>query len=199
MAEIASPQLARRDFMLRAAQAFVGVGSAMGLWPLIDQMNPNGASPPLEVKDVDLTPIQPGQAISVPWRGEPIFIRNRTAEEVRIARSAPVSDLPDRFARNAALPKSASAHDANRTKHGHDNWLVVAGLCTHMGCILKPQDAATAVTTGEGWLCPCHAARFDLSGRVRSGPARTNLAVPSYDFLTDTQLRLGWSDRWRTA
>lgn len=186
-----SPRLVRRDFITQAAQAFVGVGSAMALWPLIDQMNPNRASPLPEVKDVDLTPIQPGQTISVPWRGEPIFIRNRTAEEVRIARNTPISDLPDRFARNAALPKSASADDANRTKQGHDNWLVVVGLCTHMGCVLKPQDAATTITTDDGWFCPCHAARFDLSGRVRSGPARANLAVPSYDFLTTTHLRLG--------
>jgi ubiquinol-cytochrome c reductase iron-sulfur subunit len=163
----------------------------MTLWPLLDQMNPNGASPPPGVKDLDLTAIQPGQTISVRWRGTPIFIRNRTAEEVRIARSTPISDLPDRFARNAALPKSASADDANRTKQGHDNWLVVVGLCTHMGCVLKSQDAATGVTTGEGWLCPCHAARFDLSGRVRSGPARTNLAVPSYAFLTASRIRLG--------
>lgn len=191
MAEIESPRLVRRDFMAQAAQAFVGVGSAMALWPLIDQMNPNRASPLPEIKDVDLTPIQPGQTISVPWRGEPIFIRNRTAEEVRIARNTPISDLPDRFARNAALPKSAPADDANRTKQGYDNWLVMAGLCTHLGCVLKPQDAATAITTGEGWLCPCHAARFDLSGRVRSGPARTNLAVPPYEFLTASQLRLG--------
>jgi ubiquinol-cytochrome c reductase iron-sulfur subunit len=192
MAEVENPeQAARRDFIVQAALAFAGTGAAVSLWPFIDQMNPNRATPPPEGTDVDLSAIQPGRTISVRWRTAPIFIRNRTPEEVQIARSAPLSDLPDRLARNDALPKGASADDANRTKPGHDNWLVVVGLCTHLGCVLKSQDAAEAVTTGEGWLCPCHAARFDLSGRVRAGPARTNLPVPPYTFLTANRIRIG--------
>lgn len=140
---------------------------------------------------MDLQPIRPGQTILVQWRGTPILLRNRTPEEVRIARSAAAADLPDRFARNQALPRSAPADDANRTKPGHDNWLVVVGACTHMGCLLRSHPACATVTTAEGWLCPCHAARFDLSGRVLSGPARTNLAVPLYHFLTPTRIRIG--------
>jgi ubiquinol-cytochrome c reductase iron-sulfur subunit len=156
MAGIHNPaQPTRRDIIVKAACAFVGVGGAMTLWPFIDQMNPNRATPPPEVKDVELSAIQPGQTITVRWKGAPIFVRNRTPEEVRIARGTPLSDLPDRFARNEGVPKTASAHDANRTKQGHDNWLVVVGLCTHLGCVLKSQDAAEAATTGEGWLCPC--------------------------------------------
>ncbi len=189
MADIANPPPARRDFIVQAASTFVGVGSAMALWPFIDQMNPNPATPPPEVKDIDLSPIQPGATVLVQWRRLPIFIRNRTPEEVRSARSTPVSHLPDRLARNEGLPRSASADDANRTKEGHDNWLVVVGLCTHLGCLLRSQDAPVA--TGEGWFCPCHAARFDLSGRVRSGPARTNLPVPPYRFLTTTRVHIG--------
>ena len=191
MAEVANTPPARRDFIVQAACAFAGLGSAVALWPFIDHMNPNPATPPPEVRDVDLAPIEPGQAITVQWRGLPIVVRHRTAEEVRVARSTPLAHLRDRFARNEALPKRASADDANRTKEGHESWLVVVGICTHLGCHLRSQDSAEAVATGEGWFCPCHAARFDLSGRVRSGPALTNLPVPPYLFLTATRLRIG--------
>src|SRR6478672_10182680 len=180
----------RRDFIIQAAQAFVGVGSAMALWPFIAQMNPNKGTPPPEVKEVDLSAIQPGQTMTVQWRGAPILIRHRTPEEVRMARGARTAELPDRFARNEALPKNASAEDGNRTKEGHENWLVVVGICTHMGCLLKSQQGASAVATGEGWFCPCHAARFDLSGRVVGGPARTNLSVPLYAFVSASRIRI---------
>src|SRR5262245_26585553 len=186
-----STQPARRDFIIQVAQTFVKVGSVLAVWPFTDQMNPSKGTPGPEVKDVDLTPIGPGQTISVQWRGVPILVRNRTPEEVQTARNVSVSDLPDRLARNGALPKGALANDTNRTKEGHDNWLVVVGVCTHMGCKLRSEDARSAAATGEGWVCPCHAARFDLSGRVVSGPARTNLAVPRYNFVTATRIRVG--------
>ena len=187
----AAQEPARRDFIIHAAQTFVGVGSAMAIWPFVDQMNPNRGTPGPEVKDVDLRPIRLGETISVQWRGMPILVRNRTPEEVHIARRVSVSGLPDPLARNEALPKAARADDRNRTKEGHDNWLVVVGVCTHMGCNLRSQDSGSAAATGEGWVCPCHAARFDLSGRVVGGPARTNLAVPRYNFVTATRIRIG--------
>jgi ubiquinol-cytochrome c reductase iron-sulfur subunit len=192
MAEIAqTTQPARRDFIVHMAGAFVAVGSAAALWPFIDQMNPNAGTPPPEVTDVDLAPIAPGQAISVRWRGLPIFVRHRTRQEIEYARSIPVSDLRDRFARNQALPAKALATDDNRTRAGHDNWLVVVGVCTHLGCMLKSSAAAGADDPSEAWFCPCHAARFDLSGRVRAGPALTNLPVPPYQFLTAGKIRIG--------
>jgi ubiquinol-cytochrome c reductase iron-sulfur subunit len=191
MVDIASSPPARRDFIVQAAYAFVGVGSAMALWPFIDHMNPNPATPAPEMTDVDLGPIEPGQSVLVLWRGLPIFVRHRTPEEVRMARSTPVSHLVDRSARNEALPKTATADDANRIQRGHDSWLVVVGLCPHMGCLLRPEDTASALATGEAWICPCHAARFDLSGRVLSGPARTNLPVPPYQFVSATRIRIG--------
>ncbi len=187
--QVAEP--GRRDFIVQAAQAFAGVGSAAALWPFIAQMNPNHATPPPEVKEVDLSSIRPGETMTVQWRNTPILIRHRTAEEVGMARSARASELPDRYARNEALPKAAPADDDNRTKDGHESWLVVVGVCTHMGCLLKSNEAAAARATGEGWVCPCHAARFDLSGRVVSGPARTNLPVPPYTFLSATRIRIG--------
>jgi ubiquinol-cytochrome c reductase iron-sulfur subunit len=191
MAEIADAGLSgRRDFLVQVAGAFVGVGSAVALWPFIDQMNPNNASP-RDATEVDLRAIQPGQMISVVWRGKLVFIRNRTREEVELARNARIAELPDRLARNEALPEKSLAHDSNRTKEGHDNWLVVVGLCTHLGCQLTAGQPAASVGSGEGWFCPCHAARFDLSGRVRVGPARTNLPVPPYRFLTPTKISIG--------
>jgi ubiquinol-cytochrome c reductase iron-sulfur subunit len=164
----------------------------MTLWPFVDQMNPNRGTPPPEVKDVDLNLIQPGQTRMVQWRSVPVFIRNRTPQETQLARSRAVADLPDRLARTHGLPANTPADDSNRTR-GQDNWLVVVGLCTHMGCLLKPQHGPAAIEADEGWFCPCHAARFDLSGRVRSGPARTNLAVPPYSFLSNQRLRIGES------
>ena len=187
--DTASP--GRRDFITQTALAFVGVGSVAALWPFIDQMNPNPATPPLGVADVDLAPIQPGQAITVMWRGQPVVIRHRTRREVERARETALYVLPDRNARNAALPGMAPATDANRTKEGHERWLVVVGLCTHLGCRLISSEAAAAGSAGEAWFCPCHAARFDVSGRVMSGPARTNLPVPPYQFLTASRIRIG--------
>jgi ubiquinol-cytochrome c reductase iron-sulfur subunit len=184
-------QAARRDFIIQFAQAFAGVGSAAALWPFIAQMTPNAATPPPEVKEVDLSFIRPGETKTVQWRNSRILIRHRTREEVRMARSVRASELPDRLARNGALARNAPAEDGNRTKEGHDNWLVVVGVCTHMGCLLKSQEAAATLRTGEGWVCPCHAARFDLSGRVVSGPARTNLPVPRYTFVSAMRIRLG--------
>ena len=184
-------QPVRRDFIVQMAGAFVAVGSAAALWPFIDQMDPNTATPPPEVTDVDLAPIAPGQAISVRWRGLPVFVRHRTRQEIEHARNVPLSDLRDRFARNEVLPAKAFASDGNRTKAGHDNWLVVVGVCTHLGCILQSSAAAGADDPGEAWFCPCHAARFDLSGRVRSGPALTNLPVPPYQFVTASRIRIG--------
>jgi ubiquinol-cytochrome c reductase iron-sulfur subunit len=173
---LAEPRPARRDFIVQAAGAFVGVGGALALWPFIDQMNPNSATPPLPVTEVDLQPIEPGQMISVLWRGAPILIRHRTPQEIALARSTPLSHLRDGLARNAALPAKAPASDDNRTKQGRASWLVVVGLCTHLGCMLRPSEVSSP--DGEAWFCPCHAARFDLAGRVRAGPALTNLAVP---------------------
>jgi ubiquinol-cytochrome c reductase iron-sulfur subunit len=151
-------------------------------------MNPNPGTPPPETRLVDLAPIAPGQTVAVAWRGQPVFVRHRTADEIARARSVPLGALPDPYARNAALPEQASATDANRTRAGHAEWLVVVGICTHLGCRLQPADTAGR---GEGWFCPCHAARFDLAGRVCGGPAPTNLPVPPYRFVTTSQIEIG--------
>ncbi len=180
--------LGRRDFVVQAAAAFGGVGLVTAGWPFLDQMNPNAATPPPEVTDVDLHAIPPAATKLVGWRGKPIFVRHRTREEVQEARSTPLSSLPDPLARNAKLPQKAPALDRNRTLAGHEEWLVVIGLCTHLGCILTSNPKRDLAET---WFCRCHAARFDTAGRVRAGPARTNLPIPPYDFLTASKIRIG--------
>jgi ubiquinol-cytochrome c reductase iron-sulfur subunit len=187
----ASPAPTRRDFICVSAGAFVAVGSGAALWPLIHQMNPHPGTPRPERCIVDLAPIEPGQAVTVAWRGQPVVVRHRTHAEIERARSAPVSGLHDRYARNAALPALAPASDENRTLARHPEWLVVIGLCTHMGCTLRLSDRSLRTSDAEGWFCRCHGARFDLAGRVIGGPARTNLPVPPYRFVSPSRIEIG--------
>jgi ubiquinol-cytochrome c reductase iron-sulfur subunit len=181
----------RRDFIVIAAQAFAGVGAAMALWPFISQMNPDASTQALASIDVDLSPIKVGQAITVSWRGKPVFIRHRTPEEIKAALATPIADLPDKSARNDDLPERAPATDANRTKKGHENWLIMVGICTHLGCIPKGQSMSDAKGDFGGWFCPCHGSHYDTAGRIRKGPAPRNLEVPPYNFVSDTKIKIG--------
>jgi ubiquinol-cytochrome c reductase iron-sulfur subunit len=187
----------RRDFLVLAGNVFLGVGAAAALWPFIDQMNPDASAKALASTEVDLAPVQPGQAITVMWRGKPVFIRNRTKEEIDAAAKVDLAGLTDRSARNLAMPESAPATDANRVKKGHENWLVLVGVCTHLGCIPKGQTVAEAAMRGDynGWFCPCHGSHYDTSGRIRLGPAPRNLDVPPYEFVSDTKIVIGAAEQ----
>ena len=181
----------RRDFIVIAAQAFAVVGAAAALWPFIHQMNPDASTQALASTEVDLSPVKQGQAITVLWRGKPVFIRNRTPEEIKAAKDVKLADLKDPVARNDALPDSARATDENRTKAGKENWLVMVGICTHLGCIPKGQSMGDARGDYGGWFCPCHGSHYDTAGRIRQGPAPRNLEVPPYEFQSDTQIKIG--------
>jgi len=181
----------RRDFIVIAATAFAGVGAAVALWPFIHQMNPDASTQALASIEVDLSPIREGQAITVSWRGKPVFIRNRTAEEVKAARAVKMPDLKDPLARNEALPERARATDENRTKTGKENWLVLVGICTHLGCIPKGQSMGDQRGDYGGWFCPCHGSHYDTAGRIRFGPAPQNLLVPPFEFLSDSMIKIG--------
>jgi ubiquinol-cytochrome c reductase iron-sulfur subunit len=181
----------RRDFIVIAAQAFAAVGAAVALWPFIHQMNPDASTQALASIEVDLSPIRNGQAVTVLWRGKPVFIRNRTDEEVKAAKSVKLDELKDRLARNDALPDNARATDENRTKTGKENWLVLVGICTHLGCIPKGQGMGDNRGDYGGWFCPCHGSHYDTAGRIRFGPAPRNLEVPPYAFLSDTMIKIG--------
>lgn len=164
----------RRDFLVLTATAMGGVGAAAVAWPFIDSMNPSADVLALSTVEVDLSPIQAGQSIKVKWRGVPVFIRHRTAEEIETARSVDVSELRD--------PQT----DAERVQPGHEQWLVMVGVCTHLGCIPLGQSGDY-----NGWFCPCHGSHYDTAGRIRKGPAPKNLAVPDYKFLSDNRILIG--------
>ena len=169
----------RRDFLYLATAAAGVVGAASAAWPFIDSLNPAADTLALASIDVDLAPVAVGQAITVTWRGKPVFDRHRTAEEIESAKDVKLSDLIE--------PQADSA----RVKAGHDQWIVLIGICTHLGCVPlgnKPSDPR-----GEwgGWFCPCHGSQYDTSGRVRHGPAPLNLYVPPYAFETDTKVKIG--------
>lgn len=169
----------RRDFLTLAGPAFFAVGGALTVWPFIHQMNPDAGALALASVEVDLTPIQAGQAITVMWRGKPVFVRNRTAAEVEDAKKVKLADLPD------------PAADTARTKKGKENWLVMVGVCTHLGCIPKGQSLGDAKGDYGGWFCPCHGSHYDTAGRIRKGPAPRNLEVPTYEFVSDTKIKIG--------
>jgi ubiquinol-cytochrome c reductase iron-sulfur subunit len=170
-----SAEPTRRDFLYIATGAVGAVGAAAALVPLVTQMNPDAstiaAGAPIEV---DLTPITAGQVIKVFWRGKPIFISHRSKKEIDEARAADVKDLPD--------PQT----DQERVKQGYDQWLVLVGICTHLGCIPLAHQGDY-----NGFFCPCHGSQYDTSGRIRRGPAPTNLPLPPYVFLSDSKIRIG--------
>lgn len=181
----------RRDILSVAGQTFAGVGGALALWPFISQMNPDASTQALASVEIDLKPVKEGQAITVMWRGKPVFIRNRTKTEIESAQKVAAKDLVDPSARNEAMTDRAPGTDANRVKKGKENWLVLVGICTHLGCIPKGQSMADQKGEYGGWFCPCHGSHYDTSGRIRKGPAPRNLDVPPYEFVSDSKIKIG--------
>lgn len=176
----------RRDFLFIATGAVAAVGAAMTVWPLIDQMNPDAAALALATVDVDISAVEPGMSLTVKWRGKPVFIRNRTEQEIDEAKSVPISELKDPDSRNPNLPAGSEATDSNRAAVGRENILVQIGICTHLGCVPLGQQGPFG-----GWFCPCHGSAYDTAGRIRLGPAPENLHIPQYEFTSDTQIRIG--------
>jgi ubiquinol-cytochrome c reductase iron-sulfur subunit len=183
-------KVTRRDFIHIVAATFTLAGGAAALWPVLDQMNPDQSALSQASVEFDLAPVAEGQGVKVMWRGKPIFVRHRTAEEIASAKGAALSDLPDADAR-LLVGADASAADENRIKKGHEKWLVLVGICTHLGCI--PQGTRSSEPRGEfgGWFCSCHGSQYDTSGRIRKGPAPRNLDVPPYKFISDTKIIIG--------
>ena len=176
----------RRDFLLIATGAFAAVGAAAMLWPFIDQMNPDASALALASIDVDISTVEPGQSLTVMWRGAPVFIRYRTEAEIQAAREVPIEELRDPVARNANLDPEAPATDENRAAADRQQWLIQVGICTHLGCVPLGQRGDFG-----GWFCPCHGSHYDTAGRIRVGPAPENLAIPPLAFISDTNIRIG--------
>ncbi len=167
----------RRDFLLYATTAVGVAGTGLALWPFVHSMNPAADTLAMSTTDVDISAIHPGQAITVVWRGKPVFVRRRTEEEIAAALKDDGAQLRD--------PQK----DAARVKK--PEWLILIGVCTHLGCVPLGQKPADPRGDFGGWFCPCHGSHYDTSGRIRKGPAPLNLAVPTYEFTSDTTVRIG--------
>ena len=184
MADATTAEPTRRDFLYIATGAAGAVGIALTAWPFIDQMNPTPSALALGSIEADLSSIQPGQQVVLTWRSHPLFVRRRTAKEIASAKSVPLSDLPDKLARNENLPDDAPATDENREIKSE--WYISSGVCTHLGCTPTAFEGDYG-----GWLCHCHGSQYDTAGRVRRGPAPQNLAVPPYTYLSPTRVKIG--------
>ncbi|SDE81925.1 ubiquinol-cytochrome c reductase iron-sulfur subunit [Rhodospira trueperi] len=167
----------RRDFLLIASAGMGVVGTALAVWPFIDSMNPAKDVMALAVVEVDLSPVAVGQAITVVWRGKPVFVRHRTPEDIEQARAVNVASLRD--------------PEADEDRVIKPEWLVQIGICTHLGCIPKGQKPSDPKGDYNGWFCVCHGSHYDTAGRIRKGPAPLNLPVPQYAFLDDTTIQIG--------
>lgn len=157
-----------------ATGAIGAVGAAAVVWPLLNQMNPDASTLALASIEFSLAGIEEGQSVTILWRGLPVFVRHRTAKEIKEAQDTPLSDLKD--------PEPDSA----RIKEGHDQWLIMIANCTHLGCIPVGQSGDY-----DGWFCPCHGSQYDSAGRIRKGPAPKNLVLPPYSFVSDTLVKIG--------
>ena len=162
----------RRDFLFIASYALGAVGVGVAVWPLIDQMNPDASIKALAITEVDISNIGLGKTITVVWRGKPVFIRRRTQEEINEAQNVKLEELKD--------PQK----DQDRVKKSE--WLVMLGVCTHLGCVPLGNKGEF-----NGWFCPCHGSHYDTSGRIRKGPAPTNLEIPKYEFVDNNTIKIG--------
>ena len=162
----------RRDFIFTASYTLGAVGVGATVWPLIDQMNPDASVKALASTEVDVSGVEKGQSITVLWRGKPVFIRRRTEEEIAKAKDVKLEDLPH--------PET----DEERAKN--PEWLVMLGVCTHLGCVPLGDKGEYG-----GWFCPCHGSHYDTSGRIRKGPAPTNMEVPKYEFVNSNTIKIG--------
>ena len=175
----------RRDFLYYATAGAGAVTAGAAIWPLVEQMNPSADVQALSSIRVDVADVAEGTQLTVKWLGKPVFIRRRTADEIEAARAVDLSDLPDNDARNANNP-GADGSDENRSMDEAGEWLVQMGVCTHLGCV----PLGDAGDFG-GWFCPCHGSHYDTSGRIRRGPAPSNLPVPVAEFVDETTIKLG--------
>jgi ubiquinol-cytochrome c reductase iron-sulfur subunit len=164
----------RRDFIFVATGSVAAVGAAATAWPLINQMNPDASTLALASIEFDVSAIPEGQSVTIMWRGMPVFVRHRTQAEIDEARAVPLSELKD------------PATDEQRTKEGHEQWLIMIANCTHLGCVPVGDSGDF-----DGWFCPCHGSHYDSAGRIRRGPAPANLVLPPYEFLSDTLVQIG--------
>lgn len=166
-----------------ATGALGAVGVAAVAWPFINNLNPAADTLALSSVEVNVQPIQVGQAVTVKWRGKPLFIRHRTPEEIKEAEAVPMSELRD--------PQTDNSRVTDTAKKVRPEWLIMIGVCTHLGCVPLGNKPGDPKGPFGGWFCPCHGSAYDTSGRIRQGPAPRNLEIPGYLFTSDTLVRVG--------
>ncbi|PFG64124.1 ubiquinol-cytochrome c reductase iron-sulfur subunit [Thioclava sp. ES.031] len=176
----------RRDFLYYATAGTGAVVTGAAVWPLVNQMNASADVKALSSIYVDISGVETGTQLTVKWRGKPVFIRRRTEEEIELGREVPLADLVDTSAENANKP-GAEATDENRTLDEAGEWLVMIGVCTHLGCVPIGNGSGDY----HGWFCPCHGSHYDTAGRIRKGPAPRNLDIPVAQFTDETTIKLG--------
>lgn len=176
----------RRDFLYYATAGTGAVVTGAAVWPLVNQMNPSADVKALASIRVDISDIEVGTQMTVKWLGKPVFIRRRTEKEIAEAREVPLEDLPDPGAENNNLPVGSTAIDENRTLDEKGEWLVMVGVCTHLGCVPLAEAGDF-----HGWFCPCHGSHYDTAGRIRRGPAPLNMLVPVAEFVDESTIKLG--------
>jgi ubiquinol-cytochrome c reductase iron-sulfur subunit len=169
----------KRDFLKLVGLSAAGIGIGALVWPLVDSMNPSADVLALSSVEIEINAIPPGSGAIFQWRGKPIFVRHRTPEEMKIAQAVPMSALID------------PATDAERVKPGHEPWVVMIGICTHLGCVPLGNKPTDPRGDWGGYFCPCHGSQYDVDGRVRHGPAPLNLNLPPYEFVSDTKVKIG--------
>ena len=180
------PPGTRRDFLYYATAGVGAVAGGAAAWTLVNQMNPSADVRALASIFVDVSAVEPGTQLTVKWLGKPVFIRRRNQDEIDAARKVPLTDLVDTASENANKGPEADASDQNRTMDEAGEWLVMVGVCTHLGCV----PLGDAGDFG-GWFCPCHGSHYDTAGRIRKGPAPRNLPVPVAAFTDETTIKLG--------
>jgi ubiquinol-cytochrome c reductase iron-sulfur subunit len=188
-----SPSTERRDFLYYATAGAGAVATGAAVWPLINSMNPSADVTASGTVEVDLSGVTQGQRITVKWQGRPVFVWRRTQAAINAARAVVLTDLVDQVDYTRENPNHTGdlpARDENRTADAAGEWLVVIGICTHLGCVPLGQDGTTVGDFG-GWFCPCHGSHYDTSGRVRKGPAPRNLDIPLYSLGKDLRLVIG--------
>jgi ubiquinol-cytochrome c reductase iron-sulfur subunit len=185
-----NPDLERRDFIFIAAGAMGAVGTAVTVWPFLASLGHAADTLALSTTEVDLSKIEPGQAVTVMWRGKPVFIRNRTPEDIQSAEAVDGDKSQFGGLRDPETDKDRVKQSKFNDKE-LPNWLVMIGICTHLGCIPMGQKPTDMKGDFAGWFCPCHGSSYDTAGRIRKGPAPKNLAIPPYAFLSETRIRIG--------
>ena len=177
----------RRDFLYYATAGAGAVAAGAAVWPLVNQMNPSADVQALSSIFVDVSAVEVGTQLTVKWLGKPVFIRRRNPEEIEAGRAVVLTDLPDQLADNSNLGAEMDASDQNRTLDEAGEWLVMMGVCTHLGCVPIGDGSGDF----GGWFCPCHGSHYDTAGRIRKGPAPRNLPVPVAVFEDETTIKLG--------